>query len=155
MLTYDVGNEILHGDVGNQHFFTRAFSGGGRSRYRPAGEATLESWNSKRESRGRVRGGPLPPGTYKCLFFEHLYGVKHVWHNVIRLDPILVPSLGHRGGFLIHGSGPLGSDGCIVPQNEAERMRLNKAVKENQGTMLRVINPYLVPEGRTIPENLA
>jgi hypothetical protein len=65
MLTYDVGNEILHGDVGKEHFFIRAFSGGGRSANRPAGESTLGSWNFKREAQGRVRGGPLPPGTYK------------------------------------------------------------------------------------------
>jgi len=41
-----------------------------------------------------------------------------------------------RDGFYIHGRGPHGSDGCIVLENDAERKRLNKALKESADNVL-------------------
>jgi hypothetical protein len=57
-----------------------------------------------------VHGGPIPPGSYKiCEPAQH----PHLGLSA-RLDPEH-PKMCVRGGFFIHGRGPHGSDGCIVP----------------------------------------
>jgi hypothetical protein len=57
-----------------------------------------------------VRGGPIPPGSWKIYPPGPHKGFKKV---VCVLDPqFTLPNA--RGGFLIHSQGDLGSDGCIV-----------------------------------------
>ena len=49
-------------------------------------------------------------------------------------------SRGHKANVtpkqVIHGSGPKGSDGCLVPASDGERRRLNQAVKQFQGKVV-------------------
>jgi hypothetical protein len=47
----------------------------------------------------------------------------------------------------IHGAGPKGSDGCIVPANNAERLRLNQVVKNFEGKVILVVKQvsYMLP----------
>jgi hypothetical protein len=45
-----------------------------------------------------------------------------------------------RAGFFIHGRGPRGSDGCIVPAEKDARLALNTAIKDAKSpVMLQVV----------------
>lgn len=160
MLTYDIQSELLYGEVGDQRFHVHAVSGGGRgSKLKPEGDELLRSWSfqtKENEAKG-IRGGIIPPGFYIC---HYLHNYEH-FHECIYLEQTLTSLLapdpgssigvswvnrgGHlgEGAFLIHASGPKGSDGCIVIPNNAERLRLNQAIRHHDRTPLRVVNPYL------------
>ena len=159
-LTYDVAKELLYGTVGKERFHMRAFSGGGRGKAEGAGpgEATLTSKlvTTVEDKTRSIRGGPLPPGGYICeyvahhsIFGEciHLRGTKSA--RYIATPHARFPIWHGRpkdGDFYIHGRGSKGSDGCIVPEIPAERERLNRAVKNNPGAVLSVINAsYMLP----------
>jgi hypothetical protein len=157
-LTYDIAKELLYGTVGKEKFHLKAYSGGGRGKaagYGP-GESSLRSHLSttKEDEDAGIRGGPIPPGDYRCVYLAHHHPFKGA---VIQLSPqhsaraihtvfASMPIVHHRGGFYIHGRGELGSDGCIVPEIPTERIRLNNAVKKEHGTVLKVINAsYMLP----------
>jgi hypothetical protein len=157
-LTCDIAKELLYGTVGKEKFHIKAYSGGGRGKAEghAPGENTLRSHlSTTKEGEGTgVRGGPIPPGDYRCVYLAHHLPFKG---PVIRLSAepnaraihtvfASMPIVHHRGGFYIHGRGELGSDGCIVPEIPTERLRLNNAVKKEHGGTLKVINAsYMLP----------
>ena len=57
---------------------------------------------------------------------------------------------GRTHTFFIHGHGPKGSDGCIVPASDIERTALNKAIKNFAGrVVLNVVGmSYMLPAER-------
>ena len=107
------------------------------------------------KGRYKQRGGTLPAGHYACHYIAH----HPTFGECIRLlrgadakairTPLYPHPIAHGRGndFFIHGSGPKGSDGCIVPAINAERIRLNKAVKRFRGDVeLEVRNvSYMLP----------
>src|SRR5688572_14935895 len=138
-LVYDVFAQTLSGSVGDQRFQLRAFSGGGRGKSYglDRGETDLTSWlSTTRTDDGRgVRGGPIPPGVYECVYISN----HQKFHECVFLKPALsarriyTPFANHpiehrRSRFYIHGRGHHGSDGCIVPEDPSERKRLNAAI---------------------------
>ncbi|HKF03582.1 MAG TPA: hypothetical protein VKB49_14790 [Candidatus Sulfotelmatobacter sp.] len=160
-LTYDAASEVLSGTIGRDSFRMTAYSGGSRghragvkpvlaAKYLHNEADTLSSrlatTSEVKDAQGRYkrRGGTLPPGHYACQYLPH----HHTFGECIRLfrraDAIAIhtPFYPHpiphgRGNdFFIHGSGPKGSDGCIVPAIEAERFRLNRAVKQFPGEVV-------------------
>jgi hypothetical protein len=107
----------------------------------------------------RQRGGTLPPGHYSCSYiashksFGECIYLKRDVDTRIHFPTASGVSLDNRGDdFYIHGSGPKGSDGCIVIPDVVERKRLNKAIKdcnEHGHVILRVIHvAYLLPAER-------
>jgi hypothetical protein len=70
-------------------------------------------------------GGPLVLGTYTLRTHEKKA-------NQIRLIPATGQAMHHRDGFLIHGRGPRGSDGCIVPTDFHVVQLLHKLVKARE-----------------------
>jgi hypothetical protein len=154
MLEYDIQSETLRGNVGREYFLAHAVSGGGRgSKLKPEGDERLRSWTfwTKENQAKGIRGGIIPPGFYICRHVPH----HTTFHECIFLEQtltsIVVPDPGSslgirmhdRDGFYIHSRGPKGSDGCIVLSSEAERHRLNRAIKDHPATALRVVHPYL------------
>jgi len=170
-LTYDAILEMLHGTIGTQSFQLKAYSGGSRGHkqvtpklaadylHNQAGKLSsrLATTAEVKDRAGhyRQRGGTLPAGHYSCHYMAH----HKTFHECIQLlrradaraiispfSPHPIPH-GRGNDFFIHGSGPKGSDGCIVPANEAQRLRLNQAVRKFEGTVvLHVKNvPYLLP----------
>jgi hypothetical protein len=118
-LVYRLGAEALTLPDGTAW---RCVSGGGRGREvlardgkgrvlsrRVLADGGTSDWTIK--ALGEVRGGPLPPGRY----------LVHPPVRHPRLGPacFLDPDPGNdmhlRDDFWIHGPGPRGSDGCIVP----------------------------------------
>jgi hypothetical protein len=100
------------------HIF--AASGGGdgtRKKSGPDDPRTVNNpYSTSQRQHGHIRGGPIPIGRY-------VIEPPKAWHHTraARLQPLVsahrfTVATGRDGGFLIHGAGPLGSDGCIVPK---------------------------------------
>jgi hypothetical protein len=86
-----------------------------------------------KKGKGHVHGGPIPMGTYAVgVPFKHpRLGLA------ARLIPAHKSTLMDRGNdFFIHGRGPHGSDGCIVPLSNFEDLMV--ALKAAQGGTLIV-----------------
>jgi hypothetical protein len=176
-LTYDAEKERLTGTIGHEKFDLAAYSGGSRGhkpidkhdkktavtyRYaeansmfsRFANTATIGEGTSKDPY--KQRGGTLPPGHYSCTYIQHhkAFGecvyLKRDADTRIHYPTLTGVSLDNRGDdFYIHGSGPKGSDGCIVIPDKTERHRVNAAIRDfsrNGHVILRVIHvAYLLP----------
>ena len=132
MLTYDITNERLYGELGGRKIALWARSGGGRaSKAHPAGEAGqmgLASWDTQRkeDSAKGIRGGPLPPGFYLVEKPASHPSLGKAAYLIQTPSSLLYAnyssasglSVTDRDGFYIHGRGPKGSDGCIVPMEK-------------------------------------
>ena len=116
-LIYDPAGERLTGVIGAQAVEVRACSGGRRGATDPARwRDTPESWDQARI------GGPLPPGRYEIHWLGDYVG----WSGrrfgracFLAPDPETRAWITAAGrvwhDFLLHGPGPGGSDGCLVP----------------------------------------
>jgi hypothetical protein len=181
-LIYDAEAERLSGTIGKKKFHIHAVSGGSRGHkvakdaaqraknaksYRYFEEKSMYSRFANTPTIGegtkkdpyRQRGGTLPPGHYSCSYLEnHKPFGECIYLNRDADTRIHYPtssgvSLDNRGNdFYIHGSGPKGSDGCIVITDEKQRKHLNRAIKEFNETghvILRVIHvAYVLPAER-------
>ena len=171
-LVYDAARQLLSGSIPpNPWFHMLAYSGGSRghkpvspalaAKYLHNQAATLSSHfantPTREDSKGRYlqRGGTLPAGHYRCEYIAYhpSFGERVRPHTMADAKAIHSPFSPHpiphfrNDDFFIHGSGPKGSDGCIVPANESERHRLNRAVKEFPGTVILEVKnvSYLLP----------
>jgi hypothetical protein len=155
ILYYLIAMEWLYGSVNNENFSMHAWSGGRRGSTTPGvAEHSILSYDVFRKEKPGVNGGPLPPGLYICHYTTNGPGGKSIrleptMAALFQVDQGLTVHWYHRGGFYIHGRGPIGSEGCIVPENEADRQRLNNAIKSCAETvMLRVQDPGMpLPAG--------
>lgn len=151
ILTYSIAREWLQGSVGSENFSIHAWSGGRRgTKTSGADEHSYASYNVFRKEQGGVSGGPLPPGLYLCS-----YATDGPGGQTIRLEPTVTALFQmdaqlnvrtyNRSGMYIHGRGPIGSQGCIVVENEADRQRLNKAVKNCPDTVVLRVSDTGMP----------
>lgn len=141
---YLIRERVLCGIAANERFVVKAFSGGGGgSTRRGVPDPTLvNNPTMASHKRGadplRPRGGPLPAGVYTMMLPTR--------HPHLGLSVYLAPSpqnqMFHRDGFFIHGRGPQGSDGCIVPDDPQEFHRLMNAISRAGGGILRVFLQY-------------
>lgn len=170
-LEYNAAAERLIGAIGDEQFHLIAYSGGSRghktnvsatqaAKYLHAHAATLTSQLAntrtiEKDGKYVQRGGTLPPGHYTCIYRQHHAAFAECVQLLRTPDAVAIHSpfspfpIPHGRGddFFIHGSGPKGSDGCIVPANNAERLRLNKAVKEFPGKVILHVThvSYMLP----------
>ncbi len=163
-MTYDAAQELLTGTVGTAHpFHIKAYSGGSRGHsavgarvatqylhnQASALSSHLANTRTVKDAHGhyKQRGGTLPAGHYSCHYVAH----HPDYHECIQLSrqgdakaihspfsPHAIPH-GRADDFFIHGRGAKGSDGCIVPANHGERIRLNHAVKNFVGVVVLVV----------------
>jgi hypothetical protein len=116
-LVYDPAGERLTGRAGGIAVDMRACSGGRRGAF-DAGRwlDTPDSWDQRRV------GGPLPPGRYTVVWLGEYVG----WSGrpfgracFLAPDPETRAAIVASGrvwhDFLLHGPGPGGSEGCLVP----------------------------------------
>jgi hypothetical protein len=82
---------------------------------------------TKVKKQGLNPGGPTIMGKYSLYAHES----KPNW---IRLVPYADNAMSGRDGFAIHGRGPRGSDGCVVPTDFAVVQLLYKLVKARAQT---------------------
>jgi hypothetical protein len=82
---------------------------------------------------GHVHGGPIPPGTYTIHEPGHH---PHLGLSARLAHPRFRPM--RRDGLFIHGQGPHGSDGCIVPLDRAKFVELMTPFRVSHGGKLIV-----------------
>jgi hypothetical protein len=159
-LVYDAARQLLTGIIGAEPaFHLIAYSGGSRghssvstkkaTEYLHNQSSTLTSrlaTTKTKTNQGHCvqRGGTIPPGHYTCEYVEHhpsfaeciqLHRTADATAIHSPFSPRPIPH-GRGDDFFIHGAGPKGSDGCLVPANHTERVRLNKAVKNFSGVVV-------------------
>jgi hypothetical protein len=169
-LEYNAARELLTGAIGTTQFHFIAYSGGSRGHKAKVGAPQAAKYLHAQadslyghlattrtiEKGGKFvqRGGTLPPGHYLCQYHAHhptfgeciqLLQTKDALAIHSPFSPFPIPH--GRGGFFIHGSGPKGSDGCIVPASNADRVNLNKAVKGFPGKVILLVThaSYMLP----------
>jgi hypothetical protein len=139
-LTYYIFEGVLVGTVDGKtiHIWAKSGGGGGSTKGASAPDAVNNPYLTSQKLKVGIRGGPIPIGRYKIQR-------PAPWHRGLaaRLEPE-PPShfqkrTGRGGGFLIHGSGPLGSDGCIVPTDKAEFLALINGLMKDNGGILTVL----------------
>jgi hypothetical protein len=138
-LTYYIFEGVLTGTANGHMLNITALSGGGGGSKVHGGNGDTNNPYSQGlkevDGKNHVHGGPIPAGRYKVLPPSH--------HKTLglsaRLDPYDDAQAKHmygRDGFYIHGRGPHGSDGCIVPmEGFAELMA---ALTKDRGGVLFV-----------------
>jgi hypothetical protein len=129
-LTYNIASGLLTGRIDD--VFISAYAGsGGRAGSKTPG--SLNWWlannplatHVKQAANNANPGGPLPMGVYKVILHEHR-------KNWLRLIPVDQAAMFDRAGMAIHGRGPHGSDGCIVPTDFAAVVLLCELVRRRQ-----------------------
>jgi hypothetical protein len=160
-LTYYIVEGVLVGYVPDEsqgkrlvHITALSGGGGGRSSSKKGSATKLDphlvnnpyATPVKTKTKGTHRhGGPVPPGRYKIKPNnpQNPRNQKPWVHTHLGASAYLEPAPGNvmydRGGFYIHGPGPHGSDGCIVPPNRNEFNTLLKGLKLAGGASLHVL----------------
>lgn len=115
-IIFNIASGKLTGIVGDYTFEINAFSGG-RGGSKTKGAIHPAIVNNPLLTHMKLQGhgdfdfaGALPMGLYTLKNHES----KPNW---IRLVPNKENYMSNRDGFAIHGRGPRGSDGCIVPND--------------------------------------
>jgi hypothetical protein len=171
-LEYNAAKELLTGQIPPHSFFTYvAYSGGSRGHQAKVDASTADKYLHAQtntlssrlattptlEKAGKYtqRGGTLPPGHYTCQYHAHYgnFGECIQLHRTPDAVAIHSPFAsfpiphGRTDGFFIHGSGPKGSDGCIIPAHNAQRLSLNKAIKDFPGKVILFVThvSYMLP----------
>jgi hypothetical protein len=139
-LTYSISEGLLTGLANGAMIYVTALSGGGGGSTRHGGNSDTNNPYSTgvktEEGKTHQHGGPIPTGRYRILppsRHPHL-GLS------CRLDPYDADQTRHMGGrdgFYIHGRGPHGSDGCIVPMEDFQE--LMTALGKDRGGVLFVL----------------
>jgi hypothetical protein len=110
-LTYNIVEQVLGGRIDGVSINTQAVAGG-RAGSKQSGAVNLFLANNPYatgvKKSDKTPGGPLILGKYRLRTHESE-------EKYIRLIPFDENNMRGRVGFLIHGRGPRGSDGCIVP----------------------------------------
>ena len=149
-LTYYLFEGILTGEANGRFVHISAHSGGGSGRApgrtpHPAHGDDRHAMNSpyhtgqKMDRHKGVRGGPLPLGRYRIEAPERSRGYLAAALHPMAGNAAFARATGGRSGFLIHGRGTIGSDGCIVPTDPVALHNLMDALTASQGGMLTVL----------------
>jgi hypothetical protein len=127
-LMYNIVEQLLEGEIDGQAIHARAVSGGRAGTKTPGVENVFLANNpylTRVKKQGATPGGPTVMGKYRL--FTH--GSKPNW---IRLVPYDDNTMFNRDGFAIHGRGPRGSDGCVVPTDFAVVRQVYRLVKARE-----------------------
>jgi|SRR5581483_2838265 len=139
-LTYYIFEGLLVGYANGHMVHISAVSGGagGSTKEKAAfsmNNPYMEALKTVGSGKQHVHGGPIPPGSYKI---EKPGKHPHLGLSA-RLDHLTKkPPMG-RDGFFIHGRGPHGSDGCIVPLDATDFQKLMKNLEATDGGSLVVV----------------
>lgn len=142
-LNYSITFSRLWGKAGGNSVSLSAVSGGRAGSTTPGAVDTSIANNvfqigTRTDHKHHVHGGPLPIGRYTVAAPQQ--------HPHLGLSAKLTPASGGlsfgmfgRGGFFIHGRGPHGSDGCIVPLASSDLHQLMQLITKSQGGTLTVL----------------
>ncbi len=146
-LSYYIWDGLLVGLLAGKPIEISAVSGGGASSTKSAPADTANNpyatgviTTGKADSANHVHGGPIPPGFYKILP-PGMYTPQGADPKKVHFLAAQLAREGkfktRDGGFLIHGRGPHGSDGCIVPRKKEDFHKLITGLQiSNGGTLI-------------------
>jgi hypothetical protein len=127
-LAYNIVEQILDGSIDGVSISAHAVAGGrAGSKMRGVVNPLLAN-NPYATGVKAVKpktGGPLVMGRYYMK-------TKKNTQNWITLEPFADNEMKGRSGFAIHGRGPRGSDGCIVPTDFNMVQEIYKLVKARE-----------------------
>jgi len=127
-LTYNIVEELLTGKIDGVWISAHVVSGG-RAGTKTRGAVNPFLANNPFATGVKLTkkrpGGPLVLGRYRLRTHES----RASW---IRLLPFAENHMRGRDGFAIHGRGPRGSDGCLVPTDFTVVQLLYLLVKERE-----------------------
>ena len=145
-LKFSIKEGLLTGTAGGKVVHMLVWSGGGggsksgwvqKGTVNNPAKSGLKTAGGHKDHKHHVHGGPIPPGSYSI----HTPDGKHP--NLGPISALLAPAKGNhmhgRGGFFIHGRGPHGSDGCLVPHTSADFHKLMDLLKHTHGGHLTVV----------------
>lgn len=148
VLKYYIYEALLTGQLDGKIIWMSAMSGGGAMSKLKITDPTVvnnpyawtkkATYKSKKAATPQNRGGPIPPGEYEIWAPESSRGYLAAYLKPLGSTAMLLKRI-NRDGFLIHGSGKFGSDGCIVPAKPAEYQKLMKGLKADKGGKLIVL----------------
>jgi hypothetical protein len=145
-LTYYIFEGVLAGSAGGKTIHIFALSGGGGgSKSKKKGwvdpnvvnNPYMTGLKTEDTKSGHQHGGPIPVGSYTIAKPEKNHSGHGRWASLVSGAGNV---MGGRSGFAIHGSGPHGSDGCIVPTNPADFHSLMDALEKDGGGTLTVLS---------------
>lgn len=152
MLRYSVLQEVLYGSVGSKYFMMKAFSGGGRGSTGGLERHDLSHWDSGKKAPSKFnelsRGGPLPDGPYLARYLSHhahfgqCVRLEQTLSALLQPDPFAPCGMAvtDRTSFYIHGTGPKGSDGCIVPADRGQLKALLAAITSVSSPVMLLVH---------------
>ena len=135
-LTYYIFEGVLIGRSGGTTFHLLALSGGGggsTAKPQDFGGGFYPYLTGKKTTGtgvSHVHGGPIPPGRY---IIHPPSQNPHLGLSAF-LEPYGNGQMMDRSGFYIHGRGPHGSDGCIVPLENFKPL-MDAIAKDGGGTL--------------------
>ena len=138
-LTYYIYEGILTGLVNGAmvHIMAVTGGGGGSTKNKTVSSMNnpyMEGLKTIGSGKHHTHGGPIPPDRYVVSTPSH--------HRHLGLSARLESSSGKkpmgRDGFYIHGQGPHGSDGCIVPLDPNQFKELMAGLSASHGGELIV-----------------
>lgn len=145
--TYYLFEGLLVGTTNGKLLMIPALSGGGGMSKLNITDSSIVnnpySTHKKQGYRGKEnavpekRGGPIPRGRYQINKPEPWLSSKKAVLTPLGATSTLMTSI-DRGGFLIHGRGNYGSDGCIVPRDWDDFIQLMKDLEADDGGILWV-----------------
>ena len=127
-LAYNIVEEVLVGRIDDTAINAHAVAGGRAGSKTPGAVNSMLANNPYAtgiKKVGNRPGGPLIMGEYRLVTHESRA-------NWIRLEPNAENSMQGRAGFAIHGRGARGSDGCIVPTDFNQALKLYSLVKARE-----------------------
>lgn len=144
-LTYNIASGLLKGMIDGTSISCYAGSGGRAGSKTPS---ALNTWlannpfatNVKLPADKSYPGGPLPMGKYRLTPHESKT-------NILRLTPVDPSLMFGRSGMLIHGRGPRGSDGCIVPTDFANVTLLYNLAQKRKDSARPDITLFVMATG--------
>lgn len=151
-LSYSIRDECLYGTVNNTSFSMKAFSGGGRGSTAGKERMDLKHWNTSKKAPAvydeKNRGGPIPLGVYFATYYgihPHLGVCAQLLQTLSSIiqpdyDSTIGVSVTDRDSFYIHGEGPKGSDGCILPANKVDLKVLLAPIKAAADPVVLVVH---------------
>ena len=111
----------------------------------------LKHWSTNKKAppafTKKDRGGPLPVGLYLAKYYgfhAHLGRCAILMQTISSLlhaDPWsdIGMSVTNRAGFYIHGKGPKGSDGCIVPSKNSDLKSILDALEDEDSVIALLV----------------
>lgn len=123
-LRYNIAEELLFGTIDKTLIRCNAGSGG----YAGTKKQGKENYFLKNNALATGVGGP---GAHAFGPIPLGYWWMHPHEsdaNRVRLAAFPTTQTFNRGPFLIHGRGPIGSEGCIVPYNFSDVQKVHTAV---------------------------